>query len=355
MPTTSRQWWKATVPIFVGMAFHFLLCQPRVAGAQVAGMNTLAVLDLTTYGRTAALGLDYLPLFTDDPVAGLSNPSMLRQAMAGSVTASYVPLFRGSNMGSLGYIMHSKRLGTLSLGFHFVNYGRFAAYDEQGTPQGAFAAADYALSVGWGMWLDSNFSFGAQMKPVLSQYESYKALTVAFDVAASYTNTERTLTATLMLRNIGAQLTTFDQKRERLPGELSAEVSYKLKRAPFRLFFALNELSRWRLDYDDPLHPNSTVDPFSGEVTERGWLAATIDNAMRHAQAGVELNLGRSFFARVGYSYRQSAEMRGFDALNISGFSFGLGLRTRRFEVSYARRNYHLSQAPNHITLCYRF
>ena len=81
----------------------------------------------------------------------------------------------------------------------------------------------------------------------------------------------------------------------------------------------------------------------------------TLDNLMRHTLFGVELNLGSAIFARVGYSYRQAMETVGADVLNMSGFSFGLGIRGKRWEFSYARSNYHLGQAPNYFTLSYCF
>lgn len=334
-----------------GIAFLF----PFSVHAQVSGMSTLTALDLSPFARTSAIGFDYLSLYCDDPTVGFDNPSMLNSSMSGAAVLSFVPMFAGSNMGAIGYIHQSKHIGTFSFGFNFMNYGRFQAYDEEDTPQGQFGAGDYSLTVGWGMWLDSNFSIGARFKPVLSQYESYTAFAVAFDVAASYTSDSRSFAATLMMRNIGAQIVTFDQSTESLPFELSAEVSYKLKRAPFRLFFAATNLQQWNLRYEDPLHPSTHVDPFSGEVTRPSWIASTADNLLRHAQVGIEIAVGRSLFARVGYSYRQSAEMQGFDVLNLSGFSFGLGFRTRRFELGFARRNYHVSQAPNYFTFIYRF
>ena len=49
------------------------------------------------------------------------------------------------------------------------------------------------------------------------------------------------------------------------------------------------------------------------------------------------------------------AEMRAADAFNMSGFSFGVGIHVKQFEFSYARRNYHLGQAPNYFTLNYKF
>ena len=339
----------------VSIAFHFSLSTFHSAQAQVAGLNTLTVLDMSSAGRTAGLGFDYLPLYDIDLSVGIDNPSLIRREMGGTGMLSYVSMFDGGGRGLLSYGYNSKKLGTFVFGFHFNNYGRFTEYDEQENELGTFTASDYALSVGWGLWLDSNFSVGVNFKPVLSQYAEYTALATAFDVAGSYTSNNRRFTATLMARNIGAQLMTFDETVEALPFELSAAMSYKLVGAPMRFFFAATELQRWDLRYDDPLHPTTTTDPFTGEVNSENWFEGTLDNLMRHTLVGMEINLGKALFARVGYSYRQNAEVRGVDAFNLSGFSFGVGLRTKRLEFSYAHRNYHLSQAPNYLSLSYRF
>ena len=339
----------------VSIAFHFSLSTFHSAQAQVAGLNTLTVLDMSSAGRTAGLGFDYLPLYDIDLSVGIDNPSLIRREMGGTGMLSYVSMFDGGGRGLLSYGLSTKKLGVFVLGFHFNNYGRFTEYDEQENELGTFTASDYALSVGWGLWLDSNFSVGVNFKPVLSQYAEYTALAAAFDVAGSYTSNNRRFTATLMARNIGAQLMTFDETVESLPFELSAAMSYKLVGAPMRFFFAATELQRWDLRYDDPLNPTTTTDPFTGEVNSESWFEGTLDNLMRHTLVGMELNLGKALYARVGYSYRQNAEVRGVDAFNLSGFSFGVGLRTKRLEFSYAHRNYHLSQAPNYLSLSYRF
>lgn len=337
------------------LALLALLILPHSSFSQVAGLNTLTLLDISSQARTSGLGFDYLTVYDADPTLAIDNPSLLRSEMSGIGSLSFVSLFQGSMMGALSYTHHFEKVGTFVFAFRFNNYGRFEGYDEEEISTGTFSAADYALSVGWGMWLNDNFSIGATFKPVLSHYESYTAMAVAFDLAGSYFSDDRRFAASVMARNIGAQVITFDQTVETLPFELSAEVSYKLSKAPFRFFLGANELQRWDLRYDDPLSPTTEVDPFTGEVIKEKWYEGFFDNLLRHMQVGVELNLGKSLFARVGYSYRQTAEMRGLDALNMSGFSFGIGLRTKRFEFSYARRNYHLSQAPDFFTLSYRF
>lgn len=339
------------VSIFLIFPFSFF----NSVQAQVAGLNTLTVLDMSNAGRTAGLGFDYLPLYDGDIAIGIDNPSLIRSDMGGTGMLSYASLFDGGGRGLLAYGLNTKRIGTLVLGFHFNNYGRFTEYDEEENELGHFSAADYVLSVGWGMWLDSNFSVGVNFKPILSQYAEYTALAVAFDVAGSYTSTNRRFTATLMASNIGAQLLTFDETVESLPFELSAALSYKLVGAPFRFFLAATELQCWNLRYEDPMHPTTTVDPFTGEVQRESWFEGTLDNVMRHALLGVEISIGRSLSARVGYSYRQNMEMRGVDAFNLSGFSFGFGLHTKRLNFDFGHRGYHLGQAQNYFSLGYRF
>lgn len=336
-------------------ALLFLFIAPCAVQAQVAGMNTLGGLDYSTMSRAAGLGFDCLPLLDGDASVGFDNPSLLDPATSGTAMLSFVPLFGGSNTTALGYVHATQRHGTFSFGALLTNYGRFERVSEEDIEQGGFGAGDYALHIGWGMWIDSCFSVGINVMPILSQYESYTAVAVAFDVAGSYVSHSRRLAATLMLHNIGAQLATFDGTREKLAYEVEAMVSYKLKRAPFRLFFAATELQHWNLAFEDPLHPTTTTDPYTGEVQKQSTVVGLLDNLMRHTQVGVELTLGRSFYARVGYNYRQGAEVRGFDALTLSAISFGAGLRLRKFEVGIARRNYHLGQAATSLTALYKF
>ena len=337
------------------LLFLLLITIPNTVFTQVAGLNDLPMLKRSSVARTSAIGMRYLPLYTSDITVGLDNPSLLTRGMGGSAMLSYYNMFVGGNMGSLAYAHNFKHVGTMLFGFHFNSFGKFEEYDEYENSIGEFYASDYALSVGWGMWVDSNFSIGTSFKPVLSQYAEYRAVALTIDLAGSYVSDNRRFAATIMANNIGAQIVTFDNSVEKVPFELSAAVSYKLSKAPFRFFFAATELQRWNLRYNDRLNPTTQTDPFTGEVTEEKPFVGFMDNLMRHTIFGVELNIGTALFARVGYSYRQTAEMRGADAFNLSGFSFGVGLHIKHFEFSYARSNYHYGQAPNYFTLSYHF
>ncbi len=333
------------------LAFVLLMFSLGAARAQVAGMSALSVLDMPASAQAAGMGFDFLSLYGADLPVALGNPSLIGEGLNNKLALGFVNVFAGSNFGSAAYGHTFKGIGTLTFGFQFGSYGRFAGYDENDQPTGSFSAADYVMTVGWGHAVDDHVSVGVNFKPILSHYESYTAFALAFDLAATYISTNKAFAATVMGRNIGAQLSTFDGSTESLPFELSVAGSYKLQDAPFCLMFSLNELQKWNLAYEDPLNPSSVTDPFTGQVTGMTPLERTLDNLGRHVNVGVELTLGKSLHLLVGYSYRQMVEMKAADRFNTSGFSFGIGFTVKGFNISYARNNYHFAQAPNYISI----
>lgn len=326
----------------------------NILKAQSSGVAAYSVLDLPTSARSAGLGFDYLSLYDDDVSLTLGNPSLVTSLHNNRLAVGYTNLFAGTNFGSLAYSRDFKQLGSFTFGLLFDSYGRFEGYDEADNPTGSFTAADYVFSIGWGRAIDDYVSIGANFKPVISHYENYTAVAFGIDLAATFMSLDKSFAATLMGRNIGAQVLTFAGTPERLPFELSMVGSYKLQDAPFRLMFALTELQTWDLTYDDPLNPTTHTDPFTGEVTGPSAVAAFADKLFRHFNVGIELNIRQTVFARLGYSYRQMVEMTAADAFNLSGFSIGFGIRAKKFEFAFSRNGYHLAQAANYINVSFR-
>ncbi len=323
----------------------------NTAHAQIAGINTLSVLDMPISARTAGLGLDYLSVFSNDINVAIDNPSAIYNCHENTLAFNYVNMFGGANFASLYYSFSSKRMGTFVAGLRYLGYGTFEGYDEFEQPIGEFNASDLIMSIGWSIAIDSNFSLGTHLKPVVSKYETYTAAAIAVDVAASFVSDNKRFSATVMGRNIGAQIVTYDNRTESIPFEISAACSYKLENAPFRIYLSAVELQRWNLRYEDPFNPWTEYDPFTGETTTISTASAFLDNLARHIQFGIELNIGKSLFVRAGYDYRQGREMDAVNNMNTSGFSFGIGFDIKGFEFAYARNNYHLGQAPNFISI----
>lgn len=346
--TYNRKKWRI---LLCAIIFNFQFAFLNSAKAQ------LSTLLMPSSARTAALGVDYLSVYSPlDINVGLDNPSLINDFYHKRLSLNYVGMFAGSNFGSVAYGLKTKLPGSFLFGLCFNSYGLFEGYDEQEVSQGKFYASEIALSAAWAMAIDSNFSIGTSLKPLLSQYESYTSLAIVANVAGSYISDDKHFAATIQARNIGTQITTFNGTRESIPFDLSTALSYKASRAPFRIFFEMNRLTRWNLKYNDPLKLETTIDPYTGEPIEKPWYNGAInvlDEVARHALIGLEADIKNVFYIRIGYRYRQNAEMGANDRtnINISGFTYGFGLRTKKFEFGFARRNYHLGQAPNYITL----
>lgn len=347
----NRELWRIFLCAII-LVFQFSIFNS--INAQVSGGAAYSVLDMPVSARSAGVGFDFLSLYDDDVTLTLGNPSLISDRHDGLLAVGYANVFAGANFGSVAYSHNFKNLGAFTFGLMFDSYGRFDGYDETDTPTGTFTAADYVFSIGWGRAIDEHVTIGANFKPVLSQYEQYTAFAFGIDLAATYMSLDRAFSATLMGRNIGAQVATFASTTERLPFELMLVGSYKLQDAPFRLMFALTELQKWDLTYDDPLNPTTHTDPFTGEVSGPTALGSFADKLFRHLNVGVELSIKQTVFARLGYSYRQMVEMTAADILNLSGFSVGFGVRGKKFDFAFSRNGYHLSQAANYINISFK-
>ncbi len=337
--------------------FISLLCCLLAGALQAQVVKSYAIYDIPSSARTAALGMDFLSVDDADLSLTLDNPSLIDERCHLRFGLNYVGLFGEAKAGSASMGLHSDVLGDFVFAMRFVSFGTFDGYDEYEVPTGEFNATDFIPSIGWGKQLNDNLSIGATFKPVLSFYDAWTSVALAFDVAGTYRSDSRNFSATLIGRNIGAQLSRYDGHREALPFHLDAGISYKLPEAPIRFYLQAADLQRWNLAYYDTLSLVNRYDSYTGETSRQTSLQRFGDNLFRHLNFAVELCIGQKIFARVGYSYRQTREMRSdvLTNINLSGFSYGVGVRARRFEFCYARNNYHLGQSPNYLSLNFYF
>ena len=332
------------------LAISILIISSLATKAQIGGNAIYSVLSLHPSAKTAALGLDFLPCFSDDITAIINNPSTLRKENHNDIGITYTTLFSGINQASLAYSHTLDKIGSLALGVQYLNYGSFDMTEENGDVVGKFAAADYVFTLSWGKMLDSNVYIGANLKPVFSQYESYNSFALAIDLAASYQSTDRTWALSLMARNMGKQIKKLANEDFSLPFDLQLAASKKLAHAPLTIYGAITNLHKWNLRENDPLNPRDEID-LNGEVTKENKFVGILDNAFRHFQIGVEITPSKYFYLAAGYSWKQNREMSINDAFSAAGLSYGIGINYSRFRLCYSRNEYHRYGAPNYISL----
>ncbi|MEI6455968.1 MAG: type IX secretion system protein PorQ [bacterium] len=339
---------KRIILLFL-LSFLFL----PLSKAQIGGGHAYDFLSLTTSARIAGMGGNVLAIKDNDITLALANPSLITPEMHNQIAFSFINYFTGLNYGYMMYSRTFKKAGSFVGTFQFIDYGKFTSADPSGNVTGTFNASEYALNIGWGRQLGPHFSVGANGKLIYSALESYNSFGIAVDVAGTYTTLEQTFTASIIGRNIGSQIVPYVAGQyESLPFEIQIALSQKLKHIPVRFSQLITHLEKWDLTYTDPNDPANQKDPITGETKQKTGIGKFADNLMRHIVLGAEVTIAKILSIRIGYNYQRRQELKLYNKAGLAGFSLGVGVRVKMFNLSYTRASFNAgSPNPNFITL----
>lgn len=319
-----------------------------VACAQF-GRSSFTFLDMANSARIGAMGAEFLSARDADITLALSNPSLITDEIHNHLAVNFVNYFNGTNYGFASYSRTFKNVGSFAIHAQFGAYGKITVTDEYDHRMGTAFANDAAVIVGWGRELDTHFTIGANFKMIYSSIESYHAFGLAVDVSATYANKSRLFSVSLLLRNMGGALKSYSGNGyTRMPFEVALALSQRIPHTPLRVFFEFPNLQKWRLNYEDPY---AETDLITGEVKKRNGAADFFDNLGRHIVVGLELIPYRGFYIRASYNYMRSRDMMQPSKAGVVGFSWGVGFRISKFNISYSRSRYHKLGSPNYISL----
>jgi len=315
------------------------------ANAQIGGSSIYTFLNSPVAPRVAGAAGAVIANTDDDVNFGWWNPALINPEMHGNMSLSFASLTGGVKFGEAAYSHTSAKAGSFMAGAKYVNYGEFKQTNTQAQVLGSFWASDFAFQFGYGYQLDSNWQFGASLKVINSAYANFSSWGLATDLAAVYQIPRSRIAMTMILRNAGVQLATYNSTREPLPLELKFGFSTRFEHVPLRLSLMLDNLQQWDLTYNDP--NNITRDPITGEVVveEESW----INNAMRHVVFAAEVAPSKNFNLQLGYSFRRSYEMAIPTRRSSAGLTFGIGLRISKFRINYANTNMNVAGRMNHF------
>jgi hypothetical protein len=332
--------------------FFILSLMTTAAFSQLGGEYTYAFLNQTNSARVAALSGKNVSLKDSDLNLSYHNPSLLDSSLSNHLVLNYVGYFSDIKYGYISYGRHFRGIGTFAAGIQYMDYGDFTYADNFGIRGGDFQAKEYALNLIYSRRIDSFFTVGINLKPIYTNFERYNSTGIAADIGINYYNPNSLFSAGLVLKNIGAQITTYygDAEREKLPFEIQAGITQKLAHAPFRFNVTFQHLQQWDLNYEES-GEDQTLDEFGQDTRERSTLDNFADNAMRHILLGVEFIPGENFYIAAGYNYLRRQELKLPARTGMVGFSVGFGFRISKFHFSYGRASYHLAGGSNHFSL----
>ncbi|NQU88645.1 MAG: type IX secretion system protein PorQ [Mariniphaga sp.] len=321
-----------------------------VGKAQIGGENTYQFLELTNSARIAALGGTQVAI-NDSTDLNLPyyNPASLSPEMSNHVLFNYVDYFSDINYGYASYAKTFDNIGNFAAGMHYINYGKFIEATENGEVTGnEFKAAEYALNIFYSNKY-GRLKYGANLKPILSVFESYSSFGIAFDLGVSYSSKNQLSNVGLVARNIGTQISTYydNGNRESIPFDLQVGLSSKLAHAPVVVHVTLQHLNNWDLANPEPDEEDrEAIIVFEPQESFE-------KQVMRHVVLGIELLPTKNFTLRAGYNHQRRQELMLGERASTVGFSFGFGVHVKRFRLDFATSRFHLAGSSNLFSLAF--
>ena len=323
---------------------------------QVGGRATYQFLNTVTSPKVAALGGYALSIDDADLEMTYFNPALLTDDHHQEFALNYTDYFADINYGYAGYARKFKKLGIVGAGIKYIHYGSFIHADELGTILGDFTVSETAAILTWSNAYKEVLRYGVNLKFVYSNFFLYNSTGILFDVGARYKKPGKNFVAALVVKNIGTQITTYSADNfEPLPFEIQMAFSQKLKHAPFRFSLNINNLQQPNIWYESPNNVSSAALFINDSTNSSGTPVG--EAILRHFTFGVEVLLTKNFELRVGYNHqrRQELVLKEGSKSGTNGFSFGFGLKIKKFRFDFARSIYSLAGATNHIGITTNF
>jgi hypothetical protein len=231
-----------------------------------------------------------------------------------------------TNIASAAYNMLVGERAGLAFGAHYLNFGTMRNTDAEGNIIGNFTAKDMALMTTYSFAFTDRLAGGVTGKFIYSNYEQVYSLALGVDLGLNYYNPDNMFSASVVARNLGGQVKTFDGTQEALPFNLLVGFSKELSHAPIRLSLTLTELTKWQAqDFY-----NSSDDSWK-------------EILLKHFIIGADIFPTPSTYLSVGYNFLLRSELKNSARRSLEGFSIGGGLQVNRMKVGISYGKYHIA------------
>ena len=301
------------------------MCCAITLQAQDAG-STFQFLQLPMSSHASALGGDNVSAIEDDVTLAFHNPALLANVDGSTLSFNYMSYLQKTNVASVAYNMLVGDRSELAFGAHYLNYGSMKNTDAEGNIIGNFTAKDMALMATYSYELSERISGGVTGKFIYSNYEQIYSLALGVDLGLNYYDPGHMFSASVVARNLGGQVKTFDETHEPIPFNLLIGLSKEFAHAPIRLSLTLTDLTKWQAE---DFH-NSSDD---------SWKALLL----KHFIIGADLFPTSNTYVSVGYNFLLRSELKNSVRRGMEGFSIGAGLQTHRIKVGVSYGKYHVA------------
>jgi hypothetical protein len=314
---------------------------------QIGGNSIYSFLNLHSNAKINALGGYAISIYDSDANLALQNPALLRTSMHNQATMNYMRFVSDITSGYVSYAYALDSVNTFSAGIQYMDYGKFTHTNENAEVIGNFTASDQNIHLSYSRKLTDKFNIGASLKFINSSLSVYNSLGLAVDIGANYYDPTNLVSVSGVISNVGTQLTTYsDNNRESLPTNMMLGFSKKFLHNPLRISVVAHHLNKpGKLLYDNPSRPGQNRDLSSGEIILDK--ITVLDKVAAHINVSTEILLGKFMYVGFGYNHLRRYEMKLANTSGVAGFSWGFGLKFKKFQLAYGSASYHAAYSTN--------
>ncbi|GGB92145.1 hypothetical protein GCM10011325_19470 [Dyadobacter sediminis] len=308
-----------------------------VRAQSTGGRNKLDFLQLPAQARNVALGATHLTVPGNDPALFMQNPALLDSSKSDHASVNLMPYLADTKFVNTAYARQAgKTAGTWAVGIQYLNYGTMQETDDIGNVIGEFRAADYGISAGYGHTIGA-FTLGGTAKFAGASVEAYQIWGMALDWGGVFRHPRQELTFGFVVKNMGFLKQNYISANDPvLPLDIRAGLTFKPQYMPVRVSLTAHHLNKFDMVYNDPAL-FYTYDINGNKLPRKVGIAEKLG---RHLSLGAEALLHPNFRILLGYDHLRRQELRLTNKAALAGFSFGMWLRIKMFEVGYGRAQY---------------
>lgn len=321
------------------LILSFIAVSIQKATAQTLGGNAIFnFVNQANAAQLSALGGINVSNISGDVGMAFQNPALLRSDMDAHANASFNSFLAGIKNFSLTTAYQVETYNTtMGIGVNFFDYGNLPQTDASGNVMGSFHPTDYVVQLMASRRHKENWFYGATLKFINSGYGQYKSNGIAADVGISFYDTVNHIQASVVVKNIGSQLKTYDGSnvKEELPFDLQAGITRRLNKAPIQFSLTAHHLHRFNIRYNDTLFlAEEGVDGFGGKKF-------TFDKIISHLVFATQIFIKDKIEVTAGYNFLRRKDLNVLNsASGLNGFTMGAGLLLKQFQIRYTTGYY---------------
>lgn len=313
-----------------------------VAAHAQEGESAYSFLEIPASAQSFGMGGAAIALVDDDVMLSTHNPALLGPEIGAQAGLSYMHWLGSANFAGARFGHSAGERGAWAVGIRYLGYGSMTGYEPDGTVSGTFTPQDVVGEGTYAHDFNDYLRGGINLKMAYSSYEQYTAWALAVDLGLNWYNPDNDLSLALVLRNMGGQVKRFDTEYNRLPFDVELGYMQGLGSSPFSLAITAWHLNRWKLK---AFHHKE------GDEKDMTGRTGFFNDLFRHLVIGLQYRPTDRFYLSLGYDYKMRTDMATYQRNFLSGFSAGLGLRVRGFDLGVAYAQPHKSASSVMLNL----